>query len=140
MPRKLINLICGLIIIGITLSGCLSSVNKAIRKSSRKNKSKVIFGAYYSGTQNGAVAYFHNDDSFYANWTGIGFNSEWWSGKWKRGGDTLYLEYDYDKPLKRIGDTIVLENNFLVPLNDIKDSSFNYNGYFQFFEMKQGKK
>ncbi len=86
------------------------------RLDSERLESEVVLRACYEGTQNQSYVKFRADKTFEMNWTGIFGYDEWWTGSWRRNGDTLFLKYN-GKKIRQFGDTIVVANGYLNPLN-----------------------
>ena len=87
---------------------------------SEKLESKVNFRACYEGTQNQAYILFRHDQTFELHWTGVFGYNEWFSGNWKKSGDTLHLKYDAKK-VKQLGDKILISNGYLNPIGNSVD-------------------
>ncbi|MBL7935272.1 MAG: hypothetical protein JNM51_05620 [Bacteroidia bacterium] len=85
-------------------------------------ESEVEFRACYEGTQNQAYIKFRHDKSFELNWTGVFGYNEWWTGTWKKVGDTLMLKYN-TKKVVQLGDTILIANGYLNPIGRSVDTA-----------------
>jgi hypothetical protein len=70
---------------------------------------KVVFRACYEGTQNQATFKLREGNRFELHWTGVFFADYYYTGTYKQVGDTLFLDYNSDKP-SRFGDTILMDN------------------------------
>ena len=86
--------------------------------NSEQLESEVVLRACYEGTQNQSYVKFRKSKAFEMNWTGVFGYDEWWTGNWRRSGDTLFLKYD-NKKIKQFGDTIVIANGYLNPLHQV---------------------
>ena len=95
---------------------------------------QVIFRACYEGTQNQATFKLRADDKFDIHWTGVFFYDEFYTGKFNKVADTLYLDYFGKKPL-RFGEKVFMDNEreLLVTIRQDNDSLKNvvpfYYGY-----------
>ena len=90
------------------------------RLDSENLESKVEFRACYEGTQNQAYILFRKDKTFELNWTGVFGYNEWWTGKWEKEGNTIFLKYD-NKKVNQLDDTIVIANGYLNPIGKSVD-------------------
>ena len=70
---------------------------------------KVVFRACYEGTQNQATFKLRGENRFEIHWTGVFFADKYFTGTYKQVGDTLFLDYDSDQPV-RFGDRIFMDN------------------------------
>jgi len=91
------------------------------RLDSENLESKVEMRACYEGTQNQAYIKFRQDKSFELNWTGVFGYDEWWTGQWKKSGDSLFLKYK-NKKVPALGDTILIANGYLNPIGHSVDT------------------
>lgn len=87
---------------------------------------KEIFHACYEGTQNQATFKLLEDNKFEIHWTGAFFYDEYFTGKYLQNGDTLFLDYNLNKP-KRFGEKILMDNNegYLITIRSDNDSLIN---------------
>lgn len=90
------------------------------RLDSRNLESKVELRACYEGTQNQANIVFREDKTFELNWTGVFGYNEWWTGKWKKKGNVLFLKYD-NKKVEQLGDTLLIAKGYLIPIGKSVD-------------------
>jgi hypothetical protein len=88
-----------------------------------KLESNVVLCGWHKGTQNQAYILFRRDNTFEINWTGVFFYDEWFTGHWKRNGDTILLHYNNDKMVKQLGNKVVIQNGYFKPINNGLDSS-----------------
>jgi hypothetical protein len=88
---------------------------------------QIDFRACFEGTQNQATFYLKDRNRFEIHWTGVFFYDDYFYGKYKRSGDTLFLDYKSPKPI-RFGDTILMDNNkeILISIIHSSDSLKNY--------------
>ncbi|WP_291125274.1 hypothetical protein [Flavobacterium sp. UBA6031] len=93
-------------------------------------ESKVEFRACYEGTQNQSYIKFRKDKSFEINSTGVFFSDYWFTGQWRKNGDTIFMKFDKERP-RLLSDTIVIRNEYLVPVNELyNDSIIRYNKFY----------
>jgi hypothetical protein len=89
-------------------------------------ESEVQFRACYEGTQNQSYIKFRKDKSFEINSTGVFFSDYWFTGQWRKNGDTIFMKFEKEKP-RLLSDTIVIRNEYLVPLTELnRDTTINY--------------
>jgi hypothetical protein len=126
--RKNINLrICiPTIICTLTLGYTFFSPYKL---DSENLESPVEIRACYEGTQNQATFKFREDKTFELNWTGVFGGNDWWTGKWNKNGDTLFLKWNI-KRIEKLGDTLVIKNEYLYPVRYLNDSMKSYRPMF----------
>jgi type III secretory pathway component EscS len=106
------------IICSLTL---LYTIFSPYKLDSENLESEVEFRACYEGTQNQAYIKFRQNKSFELNWTGAFGYDEWWTGTWKKIGDTLLLKYN-TKKVEQLGDTILIANGYLNPIGHSVDT------------------
>lgn len=106
----------------ITLTTLIYTIFSPYRLDSEKLESEVEIRACYEGTQNQAYIKFRKDNSFELNWTGAFGYDEWWTGQWRKTGDTLLLKYDGDK-IKQLGDTVLIAKGYLNPIGHSVDTA-----------------
>ena len=116
----------------LTISSCFPTIISFItltytlfspyRLDSENLESKIILKACFKGTQNQATLKFRADKTFELNWTGVFGADSWFIGSYLISGDTLYLKYTSEKPL-RFGDTIVNNGTSLMSINKYKINS-----------------
>lgn len=99
----------------ICLITLLYSFLKPFNLSSESLESEIEFNACYEGTQNQAQIKFRKDNTFELNWTGAFGYNEWWTGKWHKKDNILFLKYD-NKKVEQLGDTILISNGYLNPI------------------------
>jgi len=87
---------------------------------------KVIFRACYEGTQNQATFKLREGNKFEIHWTGVFFYDHYFTGRYRKSGDTLILDYHTDRPI-RFGDRILMDqqNEVLATIRR-KDDSLKY--------------
>jgi len=94
--------------------------------NSENLESEVEFRACYVGTQNQSYIKFRKDKSFEINSTGVFFSDYWFTGNWRKNGDTIFMKFNKEKP-RLLSDTIVIRNGYLVPLTVLhEDTIINY--------------
>jgi hypothetical protein len=97
---------------------------------------KVLFRACYEGTQNQATLKLREGNRFEIHWTGVFFYDEYFVGRYSQSLDTLFLNYQGDKPA-RFGEIVYMESQskLLRTIRQHGDSSANdvsfYYGYCQ---------
>lgn len=96
-----------------------------------KLESKVVLRGCYEGTQNQAYILFRQDNTFELNWTGVFFYDEWFTGHWKRNGDTILLHYNNDKMVKQLGNKVVIQNGYFKPVgNSVDSTKYRYTMFY----------
>jgi hypothetical protein len=92
---------------------------------------KVTFRACFEGTQNQATFMLREGNRFEIHWTGVFFYDEYFNGTYFQSGDTLFLDYHSDKPM-RFGDRIFMDNQSEV-LTTIRQENDNLNNVVPFY-------
>ena len=72
----------------------------------------VVFRACYEGTQNQSTFHLMDNGEFEIHSTGVFFSDYYFTGKYSRNGDTIFLKFDNEKP-RLISDTIVVKKDYL---------------------------
>ncbi len=90
---------------------------------------KVVFRACYEGTQNQATFKLRDSGKFDIHWTGVFFADNFYTGDYKRTGDTIFMNFKTDTP-RFLGDTLLIkgENLYLLKRDTILSTHF-YLGY-----------
>lgn len=88
------------------------SIFSPYRLDSESLESDVEFRACFEGTQNQATIKFRKDKSFELHSTGAFFINTWYTGKWDKNGDIIYLKYD-NKKSERLGDILLIKDGYL---------------------------
>ena len=114
-----IKILPPIIIYLITL---IYSILNPLKLSSEIFESRVEFRACYEGTQNQAYILFRKDKTFELNWTGVFGYNEWWTGKWHKKGNVLFLKYD-NKKVEQLGNKLLIENGYLNPIGESADKA-----------------
>ncbi|WP_207531608.1 hypothetical protein [Desertivirga arenae] len=85
---------------------------------------KTTFRACFEGTQNQATFELKGKDRFELHWTGVFFYDKYYVGSYRKTGDTLFLTYKTDKPM-RFGEKVLMDNTSqrLVVIKSKSDSS-----------------
>jgi len=122
----------------INLQACISKPQRIIRNNFNHEKTELIIGAFYSGTQNQTTIHFFKDYRFYVHCTGIYFYNEWSSGNWSRNNDTLNLVYDTDSGIK-IGNQVIVKSKHLLIKKRLNDT-LRFYPIFTIMFPKMGKK
>jgi hypothetical protein len=86
---------------------------------------KVLFRACHEGSLNHATFELREGNRFELHWTGLLF-SDYFTGTYRQVGDTLFLNYSSDRPI-RFGDRIFMDNKNerLTPIRQESDSLRN---------------
>lgn len=123
--RKTLTLI-SFIPIGVLLIGLLEGIYNPLRLNLENVYGDVTFRACFEGTQNQATFKLREPDKFEIHWTGAFFYDEFFKGKYSKVGDTLFLDYDGNRP-KRFGDTILMDSkNDLLQTIRTEDDSLDH--------------
>ena len=85
-------------------------------------ESKVEFRACYEGTQNQSYIKFRKDKSFEINSTGVFFSDYWFTGQWRKNGDTIFMKFDKERP-RLLSDTIIIKDEYLVTLTELNNDT-----------------
>jgi len=85
-------------------------------------ESKVEFRACYEGTQNQSYIKFRKDKSFEINSTGAFFADFWYTGNWRKNGDTIFMKFDKERP-RLLSDTIIIKDEYLVTLTELNNDT-----------------
>lgn len=88
------------------------SILSPYRLDSESLESDVEFQACYEGTQNQATIKFRKDKSFELHSTGVFFANTWYTGRWNKNSDVIYLKYD-NKKSERLGDILLIKDGYL---------------------------
>lgn len=72
----------------------------------------IVFRACYEGTQNQSSFKLMDNSKFEIHSTGVFFSDNYYTGKYSKNGDTIFLRFDNEKP-KLLSDTILVRNNYL---------------------------
>ena len=94
-----------------------------------KLESKVVLRGCYEGTQNQAYILFRQNNTFELNWTGVFFYDEWFTGRWRKNGDTIVLQYN-NKMVKQLGDKVIIQNGYFKPVGKYVDTIKYHNPMF----------
>jgi hypothetical protein len=86
---------------------------------------KVVFTACYEGTQNQATFNLRKNGHFDIHWTGVFFYDEFFTGKYKKNNDTIFMKFRGKAP-RNLGDTLIVkdDNIFLITDDSIKPTFF----------------
>ena len=72
----------------------------------------VVFRACYEGTQNQATLKLRENGKFDIHWTGAFFADDYYSGNYKKLGDTIIMNYETEIP-EQLGDTLIIKKELL---------------------------
>jgi hypothetical protein len=78
---------------------------------------KVVFRACYEGTQNQATFKLRDSGKFDIHWTGVFFSDNFYTGVYKRNGDTIFMNFKTETP-RILGDTLLINGENLCLLKD----------------------
>lgn len=120
------NVFIPAIVCALTL---LYTIYSPYRIDSEDLESPIEFRACYEGTQNQATIKFREDKTFELNWTGVFFANKWWTGKWRKNGDTIIFNYDNDV-VKQLGYKVIIDNGYLRPIGNFVDTVKFYRPMF----------
>lgn len=76
---------------------------------------QVVFRACYEGTQNQATLKLRKNGKFDIHWTGVFFSDDFYTGNYRRNGDTILLNFKTEVPGK-LNDTLVIKEDYLYRL------------------------
>ncbi|MDF2455202.1 MAG: hypothetical protein K0R51_1195 [Cytophagaceae bacterium] len=105
----------------ITFTTLTYTLFSPYRLDSERLESNIEIRACYEGTQNQATIKFRQDQSFELNWTGVFGYDKWWTGQWRKKGDTLFLKYD-GKKVDQLGEKVIIRNGYLHPIGNSADT------------------
>jgi hypothetical protein len=131
--RKSLNYLSFIPIIILSI-GLLDGMYNPLKINLENIYADVIFRACYEGTQNQATFKLREGNKFELHWTGAFFYDEFFTGTYRESGDTLFLNYNYNRPI-RFGDKILKndKNQILQTIRQKGDSLQNvppfYYGY-----------
>jgi hypothetical protein len=90
---------------------------------------KVVFRACYEGTQNQATFKLRDSGKFDIHWTGVFFADNFYTGDFKRTGDTIFMSFKTKTP-RPLGDTLLIKNEIIYVIkHDTILSTHFYLGY-----------
>ncbi len=90
---------------------------------------KTVFQACYEGTQNQATLKFRDNGKFDIHWTGVFFSDNFYTGKYSKKEDSIFMNFDTKMP-NMLGDTLIIKEESLFKLNsDTLRSTGFYLGY-----------
>jgi len=97
-----------------------------------KKYGKVIFIAYYEGTQNQATLKLRDNGNFDVHSTGVFFSDYFFTGNYSRNEDTIFMNFDSKTP-RLLGDTLIIkgENLYRKKLDTVLTTHYylgNYKG------------
>lgn len=121
-PRMLLPLV---IMIVVMLDVFFNPLNIDLEKI----YGKVVFRACYEGTQNQATFKLRDNGGFDIHCTGVFFYEEYFTGEYRRHGDTLFMNFNSEIP-RTLDDTLIIKNGSLYKIrSDTLTSTFFYLGY-----------
>jgi len=120
------NIFIPIIVLSISL---LDGVFNPFRIDLESIYGQVTFRACYEGTQNQSTFKLRDNGKFDVHSTGVFFSDYYFTGKYSRNGDTIFLSFDNEIP-RLLGDTLIIKNEYLyVQKKDTMISSHYYLGY-----------
>ena len=88
----------------------------------------IVFRACYEGTQNRATFKLRDSGKFDIHWTGVFFGDDFFTGSYKKNGDTIMLTFDTEVP-RNLNDTLIVEGEYIYRLQtDSLISTYFYLG------------
>ncbi|MES2619630.1 MAG: hypothetical protein V4615_02175 [Bacteroidota bacterium] len=115
---------------GIVAILTLAYVLSPWQLSSEAMESMVEFRACYEGTQNQSFIKFRADKTFEINSTGAFFYDKWFTGNWRKSGDTIFMNFKNEAPQKIISDTVIIKEGMLVPIGKIDSIKNHFPFYY----------